>query len=102
MDQPLRLATITFYPVKSMRGQDLPAAGVTPRGLENDRLLMVTDPRGMFYTQRNLPRLAAVVPHLEGASLTLFALGMEPLSLRLAHARPTSRVTIWYDEAEAV
>jgi uncharacterized protein YcbX len=27
---------------------------------------------------------------------------MEPLSLRLAHARPTSRVTIWYDEAEAV
>jgi uncharacterized protein len=102
MSTDMRLTSLTYYPVKSMRGRDLPGARITPRGLENDRLLMVTDPHGMFHTQRNLPRLATIVPMLEGGKLSLSAPGMETLKLTLKFAGLSSTVTIWDDHAEAV
>lgn len=97
-----KLTTITYYPVKSMRGWDVPQAIMTPRGLENDRLIMVTDPDGMFFTQRELPRLAAIHPDLDGDSLTLTAPGMDALRLDLRRAGEVRPVTIWDSETEAI
>jgi len=102
MTESLRLSALTYYPVKSMQGWDVPEATVTPRGLANDRLLMVTDPDGMFYTQRDLPRLATILPRLDGGSLRLSAPEMTPLTLPLRRSGAALPVTIWEDEAEAV
>jgi len=98
----LRLSSITYYPVKSTRGCDVSEADITSRGLANDRLMMVTDPDGMFYTQRDLPRLAAIQPLLDGDTLTLTAPKLNPLTLRLRQDGPGLTVTIWEDEAEAI
>jgi uncharacterized protein YcbX len=102
MPASLRLSALTYYPVKSMQGLDVPEAGVARRGLANDRLLMVTDSDGMFYTQRDLPRLAAIRPQLAGESLTLSAPEMAPLTLPLRRVGPALPVSIWEDEAEAI
>jgi uncharacterized protein YcbX len=102
MPASIRLSALTYYPVKSMQGWDVPAAAVTPRGLANDRLLMVADRDGMFYTQRDLPRLAAILPRLEAESLTLSAPEVAPLTLPLRRAGDALPVTIWDDEAQAV
>jgi uncharacterized protein YcbX len=64
--------------------------------------MMVTDRDGMFFTQRELPRLAAVHPSLDGPILTLAAPAMEPLSMGVRRTGAVRRVTIWDDEAEAI
>jgi uncharacterized protein YcbX len=97
-----RLATITYYPVKSMQGWDLPRASMTPRGMENDRLMMVTDPDGKFLTQRELPRLAAIRPVLDGDTLTLSALGSEAATLVVRQDGVSRPVTIWDSEGAAM
>jgi uncharacterized protein YcbX len=85
-----------------MQGSDVSEAAVARRGLANDRLMMVTDSDGMFYTQRDLPRLAAILPRLEGESLTLSAPEMTPLTFPLRRMGSALPVSIWDDEAEAI
>jgi uncharacterized protein YcbX len=97
-----RLTTITYYPVKSMQGSDTPQARVTPRGLGNDRLMMVTDEHGRFLTQREVPPLAAIRPALDGDTLTLSAPGFEAATLVVRHDGASRPVTIWDSEGEAV
>jgi MOSC domain-containing protein len=96
------LTSISYYPVKSMRGWDLAQAIMTPRGLENDRLIMVTDPDGMFFTQRELPRLAAIRPTFDGDTLTLTATNLDAITLPIRRAGAVRPVTIWDSEAEAI
>src|SRR5512135_1265986 len=102
MSRDMQLTSLTFYPIKSMRGQDLAKARITPRGIRNDRLMMVTNPEGKFYTQRELPRLAAITPRLQGETLSLSAMGVEALTVSLKHEGQRSAVIIWDDRAEAI
>jgi uncharacterized protein YcbX len=102
MSDSTRLTNITYFPVKSMRGRDLAHATVGARGLLNDRLMMVTDRDGMFFTQRELPRLAAVRPTLDGDSLSLEAPGMEQLAVPICRGGAVRPVEIWDSQAEAV
>ena len=60
-------ATITalnIYPVKSCRGIALQEARIGRAGFEHDRHWLVTNDAGRFLTQRELPRLALIVPAL--------------------------------------
>lgn len=53
----MQIAEIWRYPVKSMGGERLQAATLTPLGIEGDRIVHVEDARGRFITSRTHPRL---------------------------------------------
>ncbi len=77
-DEPLRIAAhcarsapqakvaeILIYPVKSMRGHRVQEAEFDAAGLRFDRRYLVVDSDNRFVTQRTLPVLATIVPHME-------------------------------------
>ena len=53
----MRVAELWRYPVKSMAGERMPGATLTPGGIEGDRLVVVRDARGRVVTARTRPRL---------------------------------------------
>jgi uncharacterized protein YcbX len=55
----MRVAELWRYPVKSMAGERLERALVTPTGLAGDRVVHVADGRGGVVTARTHPRLLA-------------------------------------------
>ncbi|MCS6773198.1 MAG: MOSC domain-containing protein, partial [Thermoflexales bacterium] len=64
--------------------------------------LMVVDPEGHALTQRDHPRLALVVPRLEGESLHLAAPGMPSLRIELASRGAARHVEVWGDACLAI
>jgi uncharacterized protein YcbX len=63
---------------------------------------MIVDEAGRFRTQRELPRMALIVPRLDGARLTVEAPGMPALALALRSEGERRAVTIWDDACEAI
>ena len=53
----MKLAEIWRYPVKSMAGEKLKTATVSPLGIDGDRIVHVENARGRFITSRSHPRL---------------------------------------------
>ena len=53
----MKLAEIWRYPVKSMAGEKLTTATVSPLGIDGDRIVHVENARGRFITSRSHPRL---------------------------------------------
>src|SRR5262249_32824951 len=51
------IAELWRYPVKSMAGERLEAADVTPEGIVGDRIVHVSGPSGRVITSRTHPRL---------------------------------------------
>ena len=60
----MRIQSLIYYPIKSCRGVEVDSAAIDPRGLENDRRLMIVDAKGNSLTQREMPKLAVVEPHI--------------------------------------
>ncbi|HEY3312623.1 MAG TPA: MOSC N-terminal beta barrel domain-containing protein [Anaerolineales bacterium] len=89
------LTTISIYPVKSMRGQDVDSARVERMGLENDRRFMVVDADGVFLTQREHARMALIKPVLKPGSLNLAAPGMDELTFATRRMGKSMLVDIW-------
>lgn len=69
----MNLSAIHLYPIKSMRGLDVPEASVEARGLAGDRRWMLIDANARFITARKYPQLlkCAVEPIRDG--LVVFA-----------------------------
>lgn len=59
----MQLAAIWRYPVKSMRGESLETAALTPDGIAGDRTIQVFDGRDRLVTARTHP---ALLGHLGG------------------------------------
>jgi uncharacterized protein YcbX len=99
----IKIAGLYVYPIKSCRGIALSRARVTPAGLQHDREWMVVNPEGRFLTQRELPKLAVVVPALDEGQLTLAAPGMASLTVSLREPpQPVQReVTVWGEKCLA-
>ena len=101
------LSQLILYPIKSCAGVVVDEATVTTAGLAaegvHDREWMVVAPDGQFLTQREYPRMALLVPRVEGDALVVRAPGMAPLALPLAPAgdAPARMVRIWDDEVDA-
>lgn len=98
-------ATITalnVYPIKSCRGVGLESALLTATGLDGDRHWMVISDTGRWQTQRELPRLALVVPSVNGEDLSLEAPGMTPLHLRSDCTGPVVEITVIWDRVTAI
>ena len=96
------LAALTSYPVKSCRGIALAASRLTTRGLEHDREWMLVDRDGRFLTQRELPRMAQIVPELSASALYLSAPGLPAFSVPLDGNAGRMTVTVWRDTLGAL
>ncbi len=98
----MHISALYTYPIKSCGGLTHTSITFDSRGPLWDRRWLVTDPDGMFFTQRELPPMALIQPTFTGSSLTLTAPGMSSIQISLEAERPASRsVRIWKDTCEA-
>jgi uncharacterized protein YcbX len=109
------IKSLHLYPVKSCAGIALSSAILGRAGLESpgpgaaagigDREWMLVDAAsGQFLTQRQLPRMALIVPLLGEAGIAVTAPGQAALSLPLADfalRQPETTVTVWNHECRA-
>ena len=101
------LSQLILYPIKSCAGMAVTEAAAGVSGLSaqgvHDREWMLVTPGGQFLTQREYPRMATIVPCVDGASLMVTAPGMPALQLPLARQADAAslRVQIWDDVVDA-
>ncbi|MBX3627558.1 MAG: MOSC N-terminal beta barrel domain-containing protein [Rhizobacter sp.] len=100
-DLNLAISALYLHPIKSCAGIAVREALLIETGLEFDRAWMVVDAQGRFLTQRELPRMALIVPTLKHTELVLRAPGMLALHLALDAVEAPTRVTVWKDEVAA-
>lgn len=91
------VASLNVYPVKSCHGIGLESSTIGERGLAFDREWMIVDGDGKFVTQRELPRLALLVPSLGNDALALDAPGMARLTVPFELDAAKRTVTVWRD-----
>lgn len=97
------LSELNLYPIKSAAGIPLQTAQVERRGLRGDRRWLVTDPQGMFQTQRSLPKMALISVAVENETLYLEAPGMPPLKVEPPlETSSVMQVEVWGDECKAI
>lgn len=92
----MKISEINIYPIKSLKGISLDSAIVEQRGLRYDRRWMLTTPEGMFFTQREFPRMALIEVGIDDEALYVTADGFG--TLEIAHSPETGDrrpVTIW-------
>ncbi|CAN5399965.1 MOSC domain-containing protein [soil metagenome] len=99
----MHISEINIYPVKSLKGISVDAAMVEERGLQYDRRWMLTTPDGMFFTQREFPRMATMSVWIEddGSGLGVAAEGFGDVFIPIesdTHRR--QQVTIWHSVCE--
>jgi len=100
-DVSARLARLFVYPVKSCAGVELTEAVLTETGLDLDRAWMVVDDQGEFVTQRDLPRMALILPQLKHFEVVLRAPGMLALHLAIEAVEQPVAVKLWDDTVQA-
>src|SRR4029077_14137760 len=92
----MHISEINIYPIKSLKGISLDSAKVEERGLEFDRRWMLTTPEGMFFTQREFPRMATVAVRVESGQLIVES---ETAGVMSVPFEPDSgerqKVTVW-------
>lgn len=90
------ISEINIYPIKSLKGISLSEALVEKRGLRYDRLWMLTDTDGMFFTQRETPKMAAITVAVDFGGLTVTADGFPDLRIPAEPDRgKRQNVTVW-------
>ena len=85
------ITALNVYPVKSCRGTALQQATIGATGLQGDRRWMVATDGGRFLTQRELPRLALIVPSLTEPALLLMHRACPNCAYRPSPAARVSR-----------
>ncbi len=95
------IARLFVYPVKSCAGIEVQEALLTDTGLDLDRAWMVVDARGMFLTQRTLPRMALIQPQVKTEEMVLRAPGMLALHVAIDTVEAPTTVALWRDTVPA-
>jgi uncharacterized protein len=102
-DGAVTVTALYRYPIKSCAGMALGVAEIGPRGIVHDREFMLVEPRsGLFFTQRELPRMALIRPSVVGDLVTLSAPEMAPFSAAISTEGPERDVVVWRDRCRAV
>lgn len=92
----MRISEINIYPIKSLKGIALQDSIVEKRGLRYDRRWMLTDLDGMFFTQREVPRMATVTVEILNGALGVSAEGFGSLEIPFEPDRgERESVTVW-------
>lgn len=100
----MHISEINIYPIKSLAGISVEAAMVEERGLRFDRRWMLTTPDGMFFTQREFPKMATLSVWIEedggglGVAADRFGDVFVPMD---ADSDKRQMVTIWGSVCEA-
>ena len=94
--------SLHIYPVKGLKGIEVPEARCTDRGFEFDRRFMVVTPDGMFMSQRSHPRMATIWTDIAGDALELAAPELPPLEVPLRPEGAPMRVVVWRSAVDAV
>lgn len=98
----MKISALYYYPIKSCKGTLLERAIVGKKGIQNDRVMMVVDPAGVFLTQREHHRMALIAPRVQGDTLTLTAPEMPPLTIARTSRGKHVAVTVWRDHCAAI
>lgn len=90
------LSEINIYPIKSLKGISFDTAKVEERGLQYDRRWMLTHPDGMFFTQREFPRMATISVEVTSDALLVTSNGTGEISVPFEPDKGHRQsVTIW-------
>ena len=89
------LSSLSYYPIKACRGTEIESSQVERMGLQHDRRMMVTTPKGEFLTQRDHPRLALVTPTLKNGTLELSAPDFDSVRINIQTTGTSQPVNIW-------
>nr|CAD6420009.1 MOSC domain-containing protein [Rhizobium sp. Q54] len=96
----MKVSELHLYPLKSARGIPLEEADMTLAGIPGDRRMMITDPEGMFITQRDLPALARLTVVAEGHGVRI-AMASDLLNVAAPDPRRRLDVTVWKSPVSA-
>jgi uncharacterized protein len=98
-----RIDALHVYPVKGCGAIELDQAELGPLGLLHDRRWMIVEAGGsQFLSQRVLPKLATIQPHLEPDALRLALPDGTHLALPLDDRGTPRAVEVWGDLVQAV
>lgn len=93
MPQPLHIASLHHYPLKSAQGISLVQAQMNPLGLEQDRRWVLIDEAGNFLSQRTCRAIGAIHVVASGSELTISLHGQTDI----AQANPNHLISaiVW-------
>jgi len=93
------ISEINIYPIKSLKGILLQSSVVEKRGLQFDRRWMLTDPDGMFFTQRAVPKMAVLSVEVESGGLRVSSPEEGSVSIPFEPDRGKyQNVTVWQSD----
>ena len=99
----MKISQINIYPIKSLKGISLNEAVIEKRGLQYDRRWMLVDENGVFFTQREFPKMATIAIDLNENSLEVSSDEFENL---LIPNQPTTdekiKVRVWQSICDAI
>lgn len=96
------VSEINIYPIKSLKGISLKSAVVEERGLQYDRRWMLTHRDGMFFTQREFPKMATIAVAVESGQLKVESEGHGVMNVPFEPDRgERGRVTVWNSVCDA-
>lgn len=99
----MQISEINIYPIKSLKGISLDSSLVEERGLQYDRRWMLTDPAGMFFTQREVPRMATISVAVESGELRVASKTSGEMSIPFEpDTGDRQTVTIWQSVCEGL
>lgn len=98
----MKIAALHRYPVKSMGGEAMDHATITPQGLRGDRRWMMVTPEGRFLTRRELPAMAHVraEPRDDGG-IVLHHAEAPSLPVMVPSVETRRAVKVWGDGVKA-
>lgn len=99
----MEISEINIYPIKSLKGIALNEAVVEKRGLQFDRRWMLTDPEGVFITQRQVPKMATIKVALENGQLKVESerAGLLPIPFEPDKGH-RQNVVVWQSKVEGL
>ena len=100
-DVRAKIAQLFIYPIKSCAGIEVKEAVLTDTGLDLDRAWMVVDEKGVFVTQREVPRMALIQPLLKTYDMIVKAPGMLALHVSIDEVEKAVTVQVWEDTVKA-
>ena len=99
----MHISEINIYPIKSLKGISLDSAVVEPRGLQYDRRWMLATPDGMFFTQREFPKMATIAVAVDSGHLIVESEGAGSMNIPFEPDHGERRqVTIWRSVCEGL
>jgi uncharacterized protein YcbX len=99
----MQISEINIYPIKSLKGISLESSPVEKRGLRFDRRWMLTDRDGMFFTQRETPKMATIGVRVDSGQLIVESDSAGELEVPFEPDRGERQtVTVWQSSVAGV